>query len=548
MVDLIKPTQHASQPTPKVFGAPESFGKNAGYSDGEFGNVFQSMGSELAEDVAGTLADNKSIRTGDEESAHQELSVDGETGLLPSRSNVDEQAMVEIPERDEQATLLTQSNMIGIQQGAEADKVPGDMLFEGPARQASEEKASLAMPLQARVTSLQTNFDNGSGDLDRANEITLGVVKTEVLSENSGIAPETVVAGLLAVSESEAAASQLLAAHDPQGVALQSGKAVFDLKPEELVNSSGNLGELASPAADKSLMSNTMLGVADIHLRPAHDLDPGANGPDATPVSVSSPKFVPASSSALSFQTAEDSLGAVQNRVGSTGLPALSNETWNPEGYSETGTTATSNRLLPSATLASADWPGPGKSTMSIFNGSAAPPTPSAVPAIGALSSEAEIAPLGLFPEPTAAKPEASVTTLTQPTHRPLLDRSMVVHIVQTSPQPGQPSVEITLNPEELGRVRMSLSSGDRVISVTLTAERMETIDLLRRYATELSQEYQSLGYQNVDLHFQQHGQKQSEAGAHDRPKLEHSQPETPEIPSQIHAVSLNQTGVDIRV
>ena len=44
---------------------------------------------------------------------------------------------------------------------------------------------------------------------------------------------------------------------------------------------------------------------------------------------------------------------------------------------------------------------------------------------------------------------------------------------------PDRP-VELTLNPEELGRVRMTLATHDAGITVTIVAERADTLDLMR--------------------------------------------------------------------
>ena len=54
--------------------------------------------------------------------------------------------------------------------------------------------------------------------------------------------------------------------------------------------------------------------------------------------------------------------------------------------------------------------------------------------------------------------------------------------------------VEITLKPEELGRVKMGISIGEGTISVSLVAERSETAELLRRHLEILNQEFKSLG------------------------------------------------------
>lgn len=77
-------------------------------------------------------------------------------------------------------------------------------------------------------------------------------------------------------------------------------------------------------------------------------------------------------------------------------------------------------------------------------------------------------------------------------------------------PLPDGP-VEVRLEPEELGRVRMLLSATDGTMNVSLAAEREETAVLLRRHLDELAQEFRELGYSDVRFSFEQ------EAGG-DRP------------------------------
>lgn len=66
---------------------------------------------------------------------------------------------------------------------------------------------------------------------------------------------------------------------------------------------------------------------------------------------------------------------------------------------------------------------------------------------------------------------------------------------------PSRP-VEISLSPEELGRVRLSVSASEAGLTVTVLAERPETLDLMRRHIHSLEQEFQALGYEGVDFSF----------------------------------------------
>ncbi len=64
------------------------------------------------------------------------------------------------------------------------------------------------------------------------------------------------------------------------------------------------------------------------------------------------------------------------------------------------------------------------------------------------------------------------------------------------------PEAELTLTPEGLGNLRIGLSAeGDR-ITMTLSAERADTLDLMRRHLADLTAELQAAGFVQVDLGF----------------------------------------------
>ena len=68
-------------------------------------------------------------------------------------------------------------------------------------------------------------------------------------------------------------------------------------------------------------------------------------------------------------------------------------------------------------------------------------------------------------------------------------------------PLPDSP-VEIQLSPEELGRVRMTVSVLDGVVSVAVQADRPETADLMRRHIEILAREFRDLGYEQSSFSF----------------------------------------------
>lgn len=77
---------------------------------------------------------------------------------------------------------------------------------------------------------------------------------------------------------------------------------------------------------------------------------------------------------------------------------------------------------------------------------------------------------------------------------------------------PDKP-IELTLNPEELGRVRMSFQTEAASLNVILQVERPETLDLMRRHIEQLAQEMHELGYDKVSFSFQQQRQDTASNG-----------------------------------
>lgn len=69
-----------------------------------------------------------------------------------------------------------------------------------------------------------------------------------------------------------------------------------------------------------------------------------------------------------------------------------------------------------------------------------------------------------------------------------------------------QGTTEITLNPEELGRVRMTLNPSEGVMTMSVFADRPETMDLLRRHIDQLAQEFRNMGFDSMSFTFSENG------------------------------------------
>lgn len=67
--------------------------------------------------------------------------------------------------------------------------------------------------------------------------------------------------------------------------------------------------------------------------------------------------------------------------------------------------------------------------------------------------------------------------------------------------------LEIVLNPQELGHLRFEIRQSGEQVSVLLTAERPETLDLMRRHADQLVTELRQSGFSDASLSFGQWAQ-----------------------------------------
>ncbi|WP_158547379.1 flagellar hook-length control protein FliK [Rhodovulum sp. 12E13] len=63
-------------------------------------------------------------------------------------------------------------------------------------------------------------------------------------------------------------------------------------------------------------------------------------------------------------------------------------------------------------------------------------------------------------------------------------------------------SVDVALHPEELGRVRLSFSPAEAGLTVTIQADRPDTLDLLRRHADLLGNDLRQQGFGTISFEF----------------------------------------------
>jgi len=82
--------------------------------------------------------------------------------------------------------------------------------------------------------------------------------------------------------------------------------------------------------------------------------------------------------------------------------------------------------------------------------------------------------------------------------------------LARGTPEQG---TELRLDPQELGKVRLTLHMADNAILLQVQAERPETTELIRRHINELVQEFRNLGYAEVNVSLGQSGGQTADGG-----------------------------------
>ncbi|WP_175483127.1 flagellar hook-length control protein FliK [Salinihabitans flavidus] len=134
----------------------------------------------------------------------------------------------------------------------------------------------------------------------------------------------------------------------------------------------------------------------------------------------------------------------------------------------------------------------------------------------------------------------------------PIADRaeatSVIRQVMAHSPRVSDGRIEITLSPEELGRVRMAISGIDGAMTVTIQADRSETLDLMRRHQDQLMQEFLDAGYGDVSFDFGQSADRQRE---HRQAEMARNNSPGANPASDIASLGqqpTNSTGLDLRL
>lgn len=127
-------------------------------------------------------------------------------------------------------------------------------------------------------------------------------------------------------------------------------------------------------------------------------------------------------------------------------------------------------------------------------------------------------------------------------------DPALAARLAAAAPVLAQGAVEITLSPEELGRVRMTLSAGEGGMVVSVLAERAETLELMRRNIDQLARDLQAMGYAGLSFAFGRDDRPDRAAPAHGAPPDELPPPAADSPPRSLPARAPGAGGIDLRV
>jgi hypothetical protein len=99
-------------------------------------------------------------------------------------------------------------------------------------------------------------------------------------------------------------------------------------------------------------------------------------------------------------------------------------------------------------------------------------------------------------------------------------------------------SIDVALHPEELGRVRLSFSPAEAGLTITIQADRPETLDLIRRHADLLGDDLRQQGFGTISFEFGAQGGRDGRGADPRMPALSSAETGGAEGPVQNDPVS----------
>ncbi len=153
----------------------------------------------------------------------------------------------------------------------------------------------------------------------------------------------------------------------------------------------------------------------------------------------------------------------------------------------------------------------------------------------------------------TSGLASASAIQSSGPVNRPDTAQHIARQLAEALPASGDRPIEIALNPVELGRVRMALTTSDTGITLIVHAERPETLEMMRRNISDLGSAFADLGYADINFAFSGGEDSDAREDAQDKPQSQKQSPDSIETdtstqPRQIQLTLGSSAGMDLRV
>ncbi|MGH1354996.1 MAG: flagellar hook-length control protein FliK [Thalassovita sp.] len=169
----------------------------------------------------------------------------------------------------------------------------------------------------------------------------------------------------------------------------------------------------------------------------------------------------------------------------------------------------------------------------------AAPMNVAPSPAFSKAVAETEAIENALALEPGAPRTQGAPPA--QSVAKPNPVPQIIPHLADLSVARGD-KIEITLSPDELGRVRLAATQTENGVVLVVQAERPETLDLMRRHMSDLLNDLQDMGFADINY---SDGQQQDQSKT-DAPQATAELMETSETTSQTQMLA--QGGLDLRL
>ena len=175
-----------------------------------------------------------------------------------------------------------------------------------------------------------------------------------------------------------------------------------------------------------------------------------------------------------------------------------------------------------------------------------APPTEIAKPAITERQAFANSIPIPSHANPNTLPPTLTTTALQSPVPMPAL----IQHIRQHAALGKPTASELSLAPEELGKLRILMTPDGDKLRIVIQAERPETLELIRRNSESFTADLRQSGFAGTSFSFGGWGDQSPPQQAKNQDAAAHPFGINGEIavPPKPNARSLKTSGLDLRV